>query len=232
MAEAWHWRERDFFEGLPREKAAFLAKARRRELRKGEFVFHVGDKGASCYYLEQGTSRIFRTTAEGKEPMVFLRKAGEMFGLAEVMTGAPRKANAQAISQAVIHEIHGPDFEALLAAHYPLARRIIKVLGSRLRFLGEQIEALMVSDVSTRILKTLLQQAYPLLDDEAAWHRPVTLPVTLTQEQIASMTGSCQPTVSETLRQLQEAGLIEVRRRAIVILRPEEALATIEGLAE
>ncbi|WP_027367789.1 Crp/Fnr family transcriptional regulator [Desulfocurvibacter africanus] len=228
MPQTWHWRERDFFEDLPREKAAFLARARRRELRKREFVFHAGDAGTSCYYLESGSLRIFRATVEGKEPMVFLRRQGEMFGLAEIMTGAQRQASAQAIASAVIFEIERKDFEALLADHYPLAKRVIQILGCRLRFLGEQVEGLMVSDVVTRILKLLLQQAYPLLDDEEAWEQPVALPVTLTQEQIASLTGSCQPTVSETLRLLQEEGLIEMRRREIVLLNPLTALKRIE----
>lgn len=219
-AHDWHLGEDDFFSGLSVEKEAFLRLARRRELARGDMVFFEDDAGDSCFYLEQGLVKIFRIASSGKEPIFFLRRCGEMFGLAEVMESEPRKANAQALSACVLHEIGKKDFERFLADNYPAARKIIRVLGRRLRYLGEQIGNLMVCDVGTRLAKLLVYIAHDELSAEDSWRRPVVLPVSLTQEQMASMTGSCQQTVSEFLGRFQAEGLVRVGRRKITILDP------------
>ncbi|MBM4274297.1 MAG: Crp/Fnr family transcriptional regulator [Deltaproteobacteria bacterium] len=225
----WHLRESDFFSGLSEEKDAFMSLARRRELNKNEIVFFEDDPGNSCFYLEKGIIKIFKIGFDGKEPIFFLRRPGEFFGLAEVVGGQPRKANAQAITPVVLHEITKRDFESLLANHYLLARKIIGVLGRRLRYLGELIESLMVCDVSTRLAKLLVYLSYEKLTDEASWLKPVDIPVNLTQEQIAAMTGSCQQTVSELLKKFQEERLIEVSRRKITVLNPLKLLSKAEN---
>lgn len=227
-AHDWHLGEGDFFEGLAAEKAAFLGLARRRELAKGDIVFFEDDAGDSCFYLEQGLVKIFRIASSGKEPIFFLRRAGELFGLAEVMESASRKANAQALADCVLHEIAKPDLERFLAGNFPAARKIIRVLGGRLRYLGELLGNHMVCDVGTRLAKLLVYLAHGELADEDAWRRPVVLPVPLTQEQMAAMTGSCQQTVSEFLKRFQAEGLVRVGRRKMTILDPLRLLEKAE----
>lgn len=225
----WHLSESDFFSGLSGEKDAFISLARRRELNKNDIVFFEDDPGNSCFYLERGIVKIFKVGFDGKEPIFFLRRPGEFFGLAEVVGGQPRKANAQAITPVVLYEIGKKDFESLLASHYLLARKIIGVLGRRLRYLGEQIENLMVCDVSTRLAKLLVYLSYEKLSDEASWQKPVEIPISLTQEQIAAMTGSCQQTVSELLKKFQGENLIQVSRRKITVLNPLKLLSKAEN---
>jgi CRP/FNR family cyclic AMP-dependent transcriptional regulator len=165
---------------------------------------------------------------EGKEPIFFLRRRGEFFGLAEVIESKPRKANAQAITPCILYEIGKDDFEKLLVRHYPLARKIIEVLGRRLRYLGLQVENLMVCDVSTRLIKLLVYLSYDNLPDRQSWTRPATIPISLTQEQLASMTGSTQQTMSEILKKLQDDNLITVAKKKITLLNPLKLLSKVE----
>lgn len=186
-----------------------------------------GDPGDSCFLLDKGLVKIFRTSVTGKEPIFFLRRAGELFGLAEVMEGAPRKCNAQALRSSVVYSICKKDFEQLLSERYSLARRVITSLGKRLRYLGEQIENLSACDVSTRILKSLAYLSYDKLIDDSAQGQTTIVPFNLTQEQLASMTGSCQQTISETLRKLQDEGMIRMTGKEITILKPGELLELV-----
>lgn len=228
MPTSWHLREQDFFAGLATEKQAFMALAKKRDLKKNGMVFFEDDPGDSCFYLESGLIKIFKITSDGKEPIFFLRRKGEFFGLAEVMEAKPRKANAQAITPGVLYEISKKNFDGLLASQYPLARRVIEVLGKRLRYLGEQIENLMVCDVGTRLAKLLVYLCYDHLTDENSWMQPVHISVNLTQEQLASMTGSTQQTVSEILKKLQEEKLITIFKKRITILNPLKLLQKAE----
>ncbi len=115
----------------------------------------------------------------------------------------------------------------ILSRHFVLAKRVMAVLGRRLRFLGEQIENLMASDVATRVLKLLVYLCYEGLLDSSSWNRPIKVPVRLTQEEIASLTGSCQQTVSEVLGTLKEEGLIVVSKREIILIKPKEAISRV-----
>lgn len=228
MRDTWHLGEADFFDDDPEAKKDFLAAARRRVLKKKDIVFFEEDEGDSCFYLERGLVKIFQIAASGKEPIFFLRRQGEMFGLAEVLDSEARKANAMAMAPCVLHEIKRERFILFLDRHPCFARKVIKILGRRLRYLGDQLANVMICDVETRLVKLLVYLAYEDLGDEKAWVRPVRIPVRLTQAQMASMTGSCQQTVSESLKQLQKDGLIEASGREIWIPNPLKLLERAE----
>lgn len=224
MQPQWHFVEEDFFRDLSVEKREFLLRSVRRPLKKHDAVFSEDEPANSCYYLREGSVKISRITSWGKEPIIFVRMAGEMFGLAEVIDGKKRKCNARAISPGILHEIKRKDFEDLLSRHYPLVRRVIEVLGRRVRFLAEQIENLIVSDVPTRLLKLFVYLCYPQLINLDSVDSPILIPVSLTQEQLAACTGSCQQTISETMKLMQEDGLIQVSKKQITILKPLEIM--------
>lgn len=229
LAERWSLvEEADFFSGLEEERARFMALARRREYQKGAMVFFEEDPGGSCYYLEQGIVKIFKISHTGKEPIYFIRRHGAVFGLAEVIDAKPRNSNAQTLAESVIWEIDKRDFELLLEQYSRFARSIISVLGKRIRYLGNQIENLMVCDVVTRIAKLIAYLAYDTIIKEEDWERPVIIRKRLTQEQMASMTGSCQQTVSEVLKALQQEGLLQIKRSEIIVLNPLQLLRKAE----
>jgi CRP-like cAMP-binding protein len=228
MGKHWHLGEDDFFKDLQNERKEFLAIARRRVLQKKDIVFFEEDSGDSCYYLESGLIKIFQIAPSGKEPIFFLRRSGELFGLAEVMEGERRKANAQALSPCIIHEVTGKDFEKYLADNYMATRKVIQTLGKRLRYLGDIAGGLMVCDVGTRLAKLLAYLCHEYIPSEKGWRQPLTIPIKLTQEQLASMVGSCQQTVSELLKEYQEDGLIKTDNRQVTVINPLRLLELVE----
>lgn len=227
MEISWHLTEKDFFSGLPAERKDFVALSTLLSVEKNQFLFLAGHRGDSAFYLEEGKVRIFRISPFGKEAIVFIRTPGEMFGLAEILGEQKRVFNAQAITPCRLYEIRKKDFEILLQRHYPIAKRAIEILGRRIRYLGEQIESLMVCDVSTRLLKLLTCLCCHNITDPSVLNRPIPVPVKLTQEQIAAMIGSSQQTVSETLKKMKEDELIEISGKEITLLRPREIFERI-----
>lgn len=228
MDKHWHLGEDDFFKGLEKERKDFLAISRRRVLQKKDMIFFEEDPGSQCYYVETGLIKIFQIAPSGKEPIFFLRRSGELFGLAEIMDGEYRKANAQALSPCILHEVSRPEFEQFLASHYPVARKVIQTLGRRLRYLGEIAGGLMVCDVGTRLIKLLAYLCHEYIPGEKGWHQTLTIPIKLTQEQLASMVGSTQQTVSELLKEYQMQGLIQIQNRQIVVINPLRLLEQVE----
>ena len=228
MEKHWHLGEEDFFQDLEDARKTFLSKANRRVLQKKDMIFFEETPGDSCFYLESGLIKIFKISPSGKEPIFFLRRSGELFGLAEVMEGENRKADAQALSPCIIHEVSGTEFERMLAQDYRLARRVIRTLGRRLRYLGEVAGGLMVCDVGTRLAKLLAYLCHEYIASEGGWRQPVTIPFKLTQEQLASMVGSTQQTVSEVLKEYQGQGHIRIDSRQITVMNPLRLLEMVE----
>lgn len=227
MDKTWHLSEQDFFSDISETtKSAFFATAKRTILKKNEFIFHEGDPSEQCYFLQKGAIRIFNFTELGKEPTIFIRNAGELFGLAEIIDSKPRKCNAQAISSLELYTVTKKDFEKLLENHYPLSRKVMSVLGRRLRYLGEQMENLMICDVHTRVLKLMLYLIHHKLE-ESDPEKPITVPLNLSQSQIASMTGSCQQTISAILKNLNESDLITLEKRNLTIINPAKVMDII-----
>jgi CRP/FNR family transcriptional regulator len=222
----WHLIKGGFFDGLDREFTAFRELAGRRRVKKNEIIFFENDLCTRSFYLNDGSVKIFRVSLHGKEPTFFIRSPGEMFGLAEVVGGERRKCSAQAMADGVLLEIDRDDFLKLMLDHPMLARRVIEVLGKRIRYLSGQLENLMTCGVPARLLKLLLCLSH----DEISRARggAVDVPVRLTQDQIASMTGSCQQTVSETLTAFEQRGLIAVSRKRIRLLDPDAIMTALE----
>lgn len=227
--QQWHLVKGAFFDGLKPEYEALRAVATRRRVRKSEVLFFENDLCDRAFYLEGGSVKIFRVSLHGKEPTFFIRSGGEMFGLAEVVGGERRRCSAQAISDCDILEVDRAAFLGLMHAHPLFSRRVVEVLGRRIRYLTEQLESIMTCEVATRLLKLLVCLSH----DEIAQARgaPVDVPVRLTQEQMAAMTGSCQQTVSETLASFEERGLIKVTRQRITLLDADGILAALEDSA-
>lgn len=224
---SWHFKGKDFFWQLPLEKREFIAVSIYHKARKNQLLFLEGDNGNSVFYLAEGKVRIFRSSACGKETILFIRQPGEMFGLAEFMGKHERVFNAQAMTACRLYEMRGPEFEVLLRRHFTLAQRVIEELGRRLRYLGEQMDSLMISDVSTRLLKLLMCISCHNMIDQGEMNKPIPVSLKLTQEQIAAMIGSTQQTVSETLKKLKEDGMIDVAGKEITLLEPRKIFKLI-----
>ena len=130
MRSFWHLEKGDFFDGIEECKEHFLHSAQRIELKKSDIVFFEGDAGGACFYVASGLLRIFCVTEAGKESTFFLRTAGEIFGLSEVLQDLPRKVSAQALAASVIFRLDRQAFDGLLSRNYALARRVITVMGA------------------------------------------------------------------------------------------------------
>jgi CRP-like cAMP-binding protein len=82
----------------------------------------------------------------------------------------------------------------------------------------------MVCDVTTRLAMLLGYLSLDAMSDQESLEPPVGLSVSLTQEQMVSMIGSCQQTINETLKSFEEKGMIKMKKRRIILLNPLFAL--------
>lgn len=229
MENQWYWKNKDFFEAFDAQKEKFLRVSQKMEIDKNTMIFFEEDLGDCCFYLSKGLVRIFSVSDSGKEPIFFLRRQGDLFGLSEVLGNVPRKANAQALTSCELYKIHSAELEKLLKEDYLLARRIISLLGARVRYLGDYVSNLMTCTVKIRLVKVFIALIYDSIPSAEDWNNPVTIPIKISQEQLASMTGSTQPTISDLLQELQKDGIITIARKQVCVCKPYLLLNIIES---
>jgi CRP-like cAMP-binding protein len=114
----------------------------------------------------------------------------------------------------------------LLTDHPAIAIAALKVLASRLRNCASLVETLSLHDVDRRLARLLLSEA------RARGHRSsggFELDFFLTHQQVASRIGSVREVVSRAFSRLQQAGLVRVEGKKVVILSERSIADYVEG---
>lgn len=134
---------------------------------KGTVIFEQGDAGSTMFFIQEGRVRITKVAHTRQQPIAVL-EAGSFFGEMAVVTGEPRSARAEAISDCVLLEIDQHTLDEFLATQPQVARRMIQTLARRLRDTDELIERLLDGDPMLQVVATLLELTEATLPDQVA----------------------------------------------------------------
>ena len=107
---------------------------------RGETIIRQGDHGETFFIIKSGIVRVTATNPYGD---VFLEKElkeGNFFGEISVLTGEPRTASINAVSDAELLVLDKGDFEPILKKYPDIDTRISEKIASRQQFTFEQME--------------------------------------------------------------------------------------------
>jgi CRP-like cAMP-binding protein len=185
------------------------------EVKKRQPVYLAGDPATTVYLLKAGRVKISRTAPAGREITFDILDPGEIFGELEVLGGTPRDAHAEALDDALICAIRREDFERFLQMHQDLTIKLTKLIGLRLRKIQSRVENLVFRDVPARLAHLLLDlsKTHGVPDGPA-----IRIRAKLTHQEMANLIGCSRETVSTTLGQFRDQGLIRVDNRFLTIL--------------
>lgn len=198
------------------DRDALLRMARRRTFRRGEVIFHEGDRADSVHFVEHGhvASRAF--TEAGDTVTYQVLGPGDVFGLLSLQSGVARRyGTTVALDAATTHVIDAEHLRARCLADPVMGQVLIDLLATQIRgFAAGLVEALFVP-VDTRVLRRLSALAQLYGQGRAGTVIP------LTQEAIAGLAGTSRASVSRVLKSLEDADIVTRRRSAVVIADPE-----------
>ena len=186
---------------------------------RGEIILFEEEPAKALYFVVSGVVKIFKTSADGKEQILHLRRPGESFNDVSVFRGGTNLASAEAMGPVVFYGIEKKDLEAVLRDYPPIARNIIQVLAQRVERLISLVEDLSFRPVTSRVAKILLEHV-----GDRNGQKP-----RLTQQEMAAMAGTAREMIGRSLKALEEEGAVRLERHRIVI-RDKEALKEIAGV--
>lgn len=215
----WYLKHIRLFDGIsPSEMQEMEKITRMEEVKKRQPFYLPGDPSSNVYLLKRGRVKLANTAASGKEVTFDILEPGEVFGELEVLEGLPRETAAEALDDAMICVIRREDFDRYLAMHPNITVKLTKLIGLRLRRIQSRIEDLVFRDVPARLAHLLLELGK---SDGAQEPRGIRIKAKLTHQEMANLIGCSRETVSATLGQFRDEGLLQLDGRTMTILDPK-----------
>ena len=182
---------------------------------RGETIFHQGSIGSALYIIVGGQVRIYTISAAGQELTLAIFRAGQFFGELALLDGQPRSASAKALDPTTTLTLHRAAFLHTINACPPIAAALLEAMALRLRQTTVHAGQLASRSAPQRVVRQLLDLAmqHGVSDDGAT-----RIDLRLTQDDLASMSGTTRETVNRVLSSLRDQGLIRIERARVSVL--------------
>lgn len=198
------------------------AKARRRRLSEGDWLFRHGDPSRHFFLVVRGQIRLFRASADGAEKVIEIVGPGQTFAEALTFLNAPRyPVSAAALLDTEVIAIDAQDFADLLRGSVDTCFLVLGALSKRLRALIGEIDKLTLHSARSRVAGYLLDHCP---EDRPAFSLDVRKGV------IASRLSIQPETFSRMVKQLASAGVISVQGAHVTIHDRAALIEMSEGI--
>ncbi|MDW3220683.1 MAG: Crp/Fnr family transcriptional regulator [Acidimicrobiales bacterium] len=181
-------------------------------LRRGDVLFTEGQEPDQIYIVTSGRIAIANKSIDGRESVVALMEAGDLFGEMPLFDGLGRSAEARALEPSSVISIPYGPVRDLYEQEPAELWSVVKLLAMRLRSMDETLADSVFLDVTGRTAKRLLELAGE--DDE------FILPIT--QEELAGMVGASRERVNKAIASFVKLGWLEQSDRRYTITNREQ----------
>ena len=186
-----------------------------RTKRKYSFLYMPDEVSTHLFFLTKGNVKIGTHSSDGREVIKAILHPTAMFGELGLVGEEARQDFARAMNEEVeLMVIKVSDFQKLMESNHSLCLRVISLMGKRLRRAENRLESLIFKDARTRIVD-FLKDSVKKRGRKVGFE--MLLKHSLTQQDIANLTGTSRQTVTSVLNDLRKSDLIYFNRRSILI---------------
>ncbi|AYB38120.1 Crp/Fnr family transcriptional regulator [Brevibacillus laterosporus] len=215
-----HLREIPLFTKLLEEELQSIVDiSQMRTYKARSFVFMQGDPLDRVFFIHSGKVKIQKTDATGREQIVSVLQAGEMFPHAGFFRKGTFPANAEILEIAQLIVIPIGDFENILLQYPQLCITLFKVLEEKIVDLQNRLEEKILHDMYEQIIMLLLRLCK---SNGIQIHDKYKLTTQFTNRELANMIGTSRETISRTINQLKRKKLIDIDENGFFIIIPEK----------
>ena len=151
-------RKHPYFSDLEPEAFDQLCRyAKHSTLKRGATIFAKGDPGISLFAVISGTVKISISSPDGRNAILNLIGAGEIFGEIALLDGSARSADATANTACELFTIDRREFIPFVRSQPGLAMKFIELLCTRIRWTSDQVEQVILQNLPGRLASALLR---------------------------------------------------------------------------
>lgn len=167
---------------------AVAAVAVLRRVERGVVITLEGGPADALYVFAQGHVRMVRYSREGREHILRVAAAGDLFNSVPVLDGGPCPATSIALEPTALLVLERAALLDLIDQYPDLARALLHEFAGRLRMFVDLVDGLALHTVHSRVATLLLQQ-------EAASACGALRTPPMTQSEMAAHLGSPSPPI-------------------------------------
>jgi CRP-like cAMP-binding protein len=210
----FHFKGIPVLKSLPADDVSWIkANGRLKKIKTNVELFREGAFPKQVFILKKGKVKIFQTTAEGNEQIIYIYEPGDIFGYRPMLCNEKHPVSAKSIEDSVLLTIHRSKFEDLLERSDVLSKILLKNLSSEFSVWIHFITTFAQYSVKERLALCLL-----ILKEKYKKSKQVTqVEINLTRKDLASFSGTSIETLARMLTKWKNEKIIITRGRKIII---------------
>lgn len=186
---------------------------------RGAVIFREGDSCGSVHVLCSGRVKLSATSREGRTLILKIARAGEVLGLSAALAGQAYEVTAETVEPCRMKTIRRQALMDFLDRTPDASLRAARAVAQEYKAAFSEVRRLALpATASGRVAGLLLEWSREQAPENAVNGRCM---MTLTHEEIASMTATTRETVTRVLGQLKRDQLISIRGAALTVLQPQ-----------
>ena len=204
-----------------------LSVARLLKFGKDAFIFMEGDEARIIYVLARGKVKLTQVTQDGQQVIMGYIVPGREFGLLAALENKTYPVSAQAVGSCQAFGWNQETFNALINTVPQIAVNGLGIFAKRIEGFQNRVRELATQRVERRIARTLLRLAQQTGKKTVSG---VLIDMPISRQDLAEMNGTTVYTVSRTLKNWENQGLIQSKREQIHIIFPHGLVRIAEDL--
>jgi CRP-like cAMP-binding protein len=183
---------------------------------KGSHIFEQGMFAKAIYLVKNGRVKISRVTKEGYETILCVRGPGEIFCPVPILDQGDQLGTAMALTDVELFWAEEEIFNDLCQKNPALLSIVQTDCLFEVRRLLHRMEAFAFRSIRERLAFTLLDEI-----QRQAFHGGSSDELQLKQHELAGLVGASRESVSRTLSEFEDEGILLTHRGHLVILDRE-----------
>jgi CRP/FNR family cyclic AMP-dependent transcriptional regulator len=190
-------------------------------------VYTCGDQDEMIYYIESGRIKLLMLSPEGKECLLAIYSAGDIFGELCLSGLGSRLETATAMEETSLKQIPCSQFLARLS-RCSLFDGFVRYLAGRIADQQQVIANMVTVDSEQRLGQTLLQLARTLGKKD---EQNTRIELKISHDELSEMVGTTRPRISLFMQRFRNLGLIETNLDRFLVIKEKELTAYLAQIA-
>lgn len=174
---------------------------------RGQLIFLEGDDANSFIAVVRGRVKVFRALASGREMILAILGPGDPVGIVAVLQEIPYPASAAALQDTVCLRLPRPELWRLLGEP-SFVRGMLAGMSARMMELTSRLTSLSGLRVEQRLARLLAKLA---AETGVARDEGTLIPVRLTRQELADLTGTTIETCIRIMSRWEKSGTVQTR---------------------
>ena len=218
-------KRKEIMEGERTEKSIIVKKWRIEEIEKvfkdkevitykpSATIYCEGSTSNHIFYIINGEVKTFKINHDGKELITEIYTEKSFFGFTSFLANKPYVENSEAIKKTSLLRIRKNEFLELIKSNPQLGLNFMDLLSNNLEFIKDHLMHLAYDSVRRKTADAIIQ-----LDHKRGDHKAIEI----SRSDLAGFLGIAKETLTRTLTDFKDEGLIRTNKNEIFILNKDK----------